>query len=70
MVAYFAHKLQESGREKADASNVMVEIMAAQKVSKLEDDPAEALRGAMRLDAQIEKKEDRDALAAKMIAQV
>ncbi|PIQ77085.1 hypothetical protein COV82_06365, partial [Candidatus Peregrinibacteria bacterium CG11_big_fil_rev_8_21_14_0_20_46_8] len=64
MVVYFAKKLKEAKRE--DGGKVMVEIMNAQIVKGLEGKPAAALRGAMRLDDKIEKKEVRDALAEKM----
>lgn len=64
MVDYLTEKLASAKR--TDAATVMEQIMAAQIVTELENDPMEALTGAMWLDPAIRQKAFRAALAEKM----
>lgn len=64
IVAHFINKLAES--ERHDRSIIAEQLMAAQIVGTTEDDPIEALTGAMWLDGAIEDRGRRVELAALM----
>ena len=64
VVNYLIGKLQASGR--TDKAVVVEKMMAIQKVSEKEDEPLEALTGAMWLDPALREKGDRAKIAADM----